>query len=162
MIARRLHPPRSLRIGSMLVGIAFCTASAVAEPSVTAESAWVAWAPPTLKVHAAYLTLNNESASDKQVLGADSPDYERIELHRSVVKDSVSAMQPVESIIVPANGRVEFAPGGLHLMLVGPKRPQVPDGRVKIVLHLSGAEEIEVSAVVRRREDAGHSAHSHH
>jgi copper(I)-binding protein len=162
MIARCLDPLRSSVIGSVLVGGVLCVASALAGTSVTAEGAWIPWAPPALKVHVAYMTIVNRSMTDEHIVGADSPDYERIELHRSVIKDGVSTMQAVEKVTVPANGRVEFAPTGLHLMLVGPRRPQAVDGHVQIILRLNGGERVDVSAVVRRRDDASPGAHSHH
>ena len=159
MIGRSVHPIRYLAVGSMLVGLC---APALAEASLTAEGAWIAWAAPALKVHVAYMTLVNLTATDRHIVRADSPDYERIELHRSVIQDGVSSMQAVAEMTVPANGRVEFAPTGLHLMLIGPKRELVLDGHVRIVLRLSGGEEVDVSAVVRRRDGTGHGAHDHH
>jgi periplasmic copper chaperone A len=161
MIGCCLDPLRCSVIGGMLVGIVLGAASALAGASLTAEGAWVPWAPPVLKVHVAYMTIVNRGMTDKHIVGADSPDYERIELHRSAVKDGVSTMQAVENVTVPANGRVEFAPTGLHLMLIGPRRPQAVDDHVRIALRLSDGEELDVSAVVRRRDDAGHGAHSH-
>jgi len=113
-------------------------------------------------VHVAYMTIVNRGATDRVIVGAESTDYERIELHRSVIKDGVSTMQAIDEVRVPANGRVEFAPTDLHLMLIGPRRPQAAEGHVQIVLRLGGGEEVDVSAVVRRRDDAGHGAHSHH
>ena len=71
-------------------------------------------------------------------------------------------MEAIGEVKVPANGRIEFAPTGLHLMLIGPRRPPTLDGHVQIVLRLSSGEEVDVSAVIRRRDDAGHGAHSHH
>jgi periplasmic copper chaperone A len=113
-------------------------------------------------VHVAYMTIVNRGATDQVIVSAESTDYERIELHRSVIKNGVSTMQSIDEVRVPANGRVEFAPTGLHLMLIGPRRPQAVDGHVQIVLRLSGGGEVDVSAVVRRRDDAGHGAHTHH
>jgi copper(I)-binding protein len=150
-------------IGSALVGVALVpVAPASAGESLKIENAWVPWAPPGLKVHVAYMTIVNRGATDRVVVGAESTDYERIELHRSVIKDGVSTMQAIDEVRVPANGRVEFAPTDLHLMLIGPRRPQAAEGHAQIVLHLSDGEKIDVSAVVRRRDDAGHGAHSHH
>src|SRR5713226_10459357 len=119
MIGRCVDLRRLAAIGSPLIAAALCTAAlALAQESLTAENAWVPWAPPVLKVHVAYMTIFNRSAADRHIVAADSPDYERIELHRSTVKDGVSTMQTVEEVRVPANGRVEFAPAGLHVMLV--------------------------------------------
>jgi copper(I)-binding protein len=163
MIGAWLELRRLPVIGNALVGAAFVTVVvASAGESLKAENAWVPWAPPGLKVHVAYMTIVNRGATDQVIVSAESTDYERIELHRSVIKNGVSTMQSIDEVRVPANGRVEFAPTGLHLMLIGPRRPQAVDGHVQIVLRLSGGEEVDVSAVVRRRDNAGHGAHTHH
>jgi periplasmic copper chaperone A len=163
MIGAWLGLRRLAVIGSALVGAALVpVVPASAGESVKAENAWVPWAPPGLKVHVAYMTIVNRGATDQVIVSAESTDYERIELHRSVIKNGVSTMQSIDEVRVPANGRVEFAPTGLHLMLIGPRRPQAVDGHVQIVLRLSGGGEVDVSAVVRRRDDAGHGAHTHH
>lgn len=163
MIGRWLELCRLAVIGSAVVGAALMTVvPASAGESLQAENAWVPWAPPGLKVHVAYMTIVNRGATDQIIVSAESTDYERIELHRSVIKDGVSTMEAIGEVKVPANGRVEFAPTGLHLMLIGPRRPQALDGHVQIVLRLSSGEEVDVSAVIRRRDDAGHGAHSHH
>ena len=163
MIGRWLELCRLAVIGSAVVGAALVTVvPASAGESLQAENAWVPWAPPGLKVHVAYMTIVNRGATDQIIVSAESTDYERIELHRSVIKDGVSTMEAIGEVKVPANGRVEFAPTGLHLMLIGPRRPQALDGHVQIVLRLSSGEEVDVSAIIRRRDDAGHGAHSHH
>jgi periplasmic copper chaperone A len=163
MIGRWLELCRLAVIGSAVVGAALMTVvPASAGESLQAENAWVPWAPPGLKVHVAYMTIVNRGATDQIIVSAESTDYERIELHRSVIKDGVSTMEAIGEVKVPANGRIEFAPTGLHLMLIGPRRPPALDGHVQIVLRLSSGEEVDVSAVIRRRDDAGHGAHSHH
>jgi periplasmic copper chaperone A len=163
MIGRWLELGRLAVIGSAVAGAALMTVvPASAGESLQAENAWVPWAPPGLKVHVAYMTIVNRGATDQIIVSAESTDYERIELHRSVIKDGVSTMEAIGEVKVPANGRIEFAPTGLHLMLIGPRRPPALDGHVQIVLRLSSGEEVDVSAVIRRRDDAGHGAHSHH
>lgn len=163
MIGAWLELRRLAVIGNALVGAALVTvALASAGESLQAENAWVPWAPPGLKVHVAYMTIVNRGATDQIIVSVESTDYERIELHRSVIKDGMSTMEAIGEVKVPANGRLEFAPTGLHLMLIGPRRPQAVDGHVEIVLRLSSGEEVDVSAVIRRRDDAGHGAHSHH
>lgn len=163
MIGRWLELRRLAVIGSAVVGAVLMTVvPASAGESLQAENAWVPWAPPGLKVHVAYMTIVNRGAIDQIIVSAESTDYERIELHRSVIKDGVSTMEAIGEVKVPANGRIEFAPTGLHLMLIGPRRPPALDGHVQIVLRLNSGEEVDVSAVIRRRDDAGHGAHSHH
>jgi copper(I)-binding protein len=150
---------RSAVIGGALLALGAGTT--LADASLSADDAWIPLAPPALKVHVAYMTVVNRGTTDRIIVGADSSDYERVELHRSVLKDGVSSMQAVESVTVPANGSVAFAPTGLHLMLIGPKRPQIIDGRVTIALRLKDGEAVTISAPVRRR-DAADTGHSHH
>src|SRR5262249_13537381 len=139
MIAAWREVRRLAVIGNALVGAALVTVVlASAGETLQAANACVAWAPPRPRGAAASMTIVNRGATDQVIVGVESPDYERIELHRSVIKDSVSTMQALDEVRVPANGRVEFAPTGLHLMLIGPRRPQALDGRVQIVLRLSG------------------------
>ncbi len=158
----------ALRRFCMAAAVAFgATLGAAAQPSaserVSVENAWVPWAPPTVKVHAAYMTVVNRSNEDQSVVSAESPDYERVELHRSSVKDGVSEMRDADRVTIPANKSVALEPGGLHLMLIGPKRPRAANDRIRIVLRLQGGELIEVSAVVRRRDTqhGGHGPHGH-
>jgi copper(I)-binding protein len=163
MIGGWLELRRLPLIGSGLVGAAFvAVVLASAGESLKVENAWVPWAPPGLEVHVAYMTIVNPGATDQVIVSVDSTNYERIELHRSVIKDGVSTMQAIDEVRVPANGRVEFVPTGLHLMLIGPKRPQAVDGHVQIVLRLRGGEQVDVSAVVRHRDATSRGAHSHH
>src|SRR5262249_39154468 len=122
MIGAWLGLRRLAVIGSALVGAALVpVVPASAGGSFKSANAWVPWAPPGLKVHVAYMTIVNRGATDRVIVGAESTDYERSELHRSVIKDGVSTMQAIDEVRVPANGRVEFAPTGLHLMLIGPR-----------------------------------------
>jgi copper(I)-binding protein len=152
---------RCLVIG--VISAAFYAAAQLsAAERVRAENAWVPWAPPTVEVHAAYLTIVNQSNEDQSVVSAESPDYQRVELHSSSVKNGVSEMRDVDQVTIPANKRVTFEPGGLHLMLIGPKRPRAVDDRVRILLRLQSGEQIEVSAVVRRRDTGGHVGQDHH
>jgi len=168
MTGRCLDLLRCSAIASMLAGVAFGSVPGPeldvswAGASLDVESAWIPLAPVGLKVHVGYMTIVNRAATDKHVLGADSPDYERVELHRSTIKDGVTSMEAVEEVRVPPHGRVEFAPTGLHFMLLGPKRPQALGARVPIVLLLSSGEKVDVSAIVRRRDDPAQGAHSHH
>jgi periplasmic copper chaperone A len=129
---------------------------------VSAGNAWVPWAPPTVEVHAAYMTIVNRSNQDQFLVSAESPDYQRVELHSSSVKHGVNEMRDLDRVAVPANSRVTFEPGGLHLMLIGPKRPHAVDDRVRIVLRLQNGELVEVSAVVRRRNMESPGGHDHH
>jgi copper(I)-binding protein len=131
---------------------AMLVTAAPAAERLTADNAWVPWTPPAIKVQAAYLTIVNRSDTDQLVVGVESPDYERVELHSSSMKDGLSEMRRLDRIAVPANKRIALEPGGMHLMLINPKRAYAVNDRIRFVLRLQGGEQVETSAVVRRRE----------
>jgi periplasmic copper chaperone A len=135
---------------------------APAADRLAAENAWIPWAPPAIKVHAAYLTVVNRSNVDQVIIGAESPDYERVELHGSSIRDGVNEMRSLDRIPVPAHERVTFAPGGLHVMLINPKRAYGVDERIHLVLRLGSGDQVEASAVIRRRERGNDRPHRHH
>jgi copper(I)-binding protein len=148
------------------LGIAVFTAvlgtMASATGQLAAENAWVPWAPPAIKVHAAYLTIANRTNVDQFIVGASSPDYERAELHGSFIKDGLNQMRLLERISVPANTQVKFEPGGLHIMLVNPERTYGVDHRIRLVLLTGSGDQIEATAVIRRRERGSGTSHHHH
>jgi len=163
MIADRARSSRLFAVGSAVAAAVFWTAALVsAGETITVENAWVPLAPTVVKFHAGYMTVINRSDADQEIVGAASPDYERVELHESSVKDGVSEMRSLDQVTIPANGRVAFAPAGLHFMLIGPKRLQASGDRVRIVLRLHGAVEVAVLAEVRGRGSASQGDHHHH
>ena len=147
-------------IAAALLAVLLCTASSAAERLV-AENAWVPWAPPAIKVQAAYMTIVNHGHDDVLIVGVESPDYERAELHASTIRKGVSEMHSLDQVPVPAHTTIAFAPGGMHIMLINPKRTYTVDDRIRVVLRLQGGERIETSAPILRRQRALEPAHHH-
>jgi len=137
-------------------------ALAAASERLSIENAWVPWAPSAVTVHAGYLTVVNRGDREEAIVGADSPDYQRVELHASSIRNGLAEMRTVDQIAVPPGGSVAFAPGGLHAMLIGHKRALAPGDRVRIVLRLRGGGRLEASAIVRQRESGRAGGHDHH
>lgn len=88
--------------------------------SVTVKDAWVREAPGGTRVTAGYLKIHNTSATDERLLGASCLLADKTEIHLSYQdENNMAHMKKVESVDVPSNGIVEFAPGGYHIMLIG-------------------------------------------
>ncbi len=65
----------------------------------------------------AYFTLNG-GAAEARLMEVKSPQIIRIELHDSLMKDGMMAMQKIEGgVAVPAGQSVAFKQGGKHAML---------------------------------------------
>ncbi len=95
------------------------TAAGKAADSLTVENPFVRAIPPGQPNSAAFMTLVNTSDSDHSVKSAASPVAATVELHTHTNNNGVMEMRQVPQIDVPAKGRTELKPGGLHVMLIG-------------------------------------------
>jgi hypothetical protein len=80
-----------------------------------------AWARPGISGGngGAFFTINNPTSSGDKIIQVKSDVADAVELHQTTMEDDVMKMTPQEFVDVPANSTVEFAPGGLHVMLIG-------------------------------------------
>lgn len=113
--------------------------------TLTIESAWVR--ASSTAVTAAYVTLINTSNSD-ETLGTVTADGYTIEVHETVVENDIAKMQPIETLVVPANGRVEMTTGGIHLMIMD--GAPLEDGQtLKLIFEFQSGKIIEVDAPIK-------------
>lgn len=66
---------------------------------------------------ALYLTIENRTDTDEELLAARSTVSDRIELHETTGGDGLMRMQEVDGVVVPAGEEVRLEPGGLHVMV---------------------------------------------
>ena len=114
-----------------------------------ADGAWVRIGPPGAKVHSGYFEFQNPSVGHLDIVGASSPHYERVEIHRSKVVDGIASMEPLSSVRVHGGTSVSFKPGDRHLMLINPNRKVVPGQTVEINLRLSNGSVVSTQAVAK-------------
>jgi copper(I)-binding protein len=134
-------------------------ASASDAAGIEVRDAWIRLPPP--KSHAAgYLTLVNGSGGARTLVAARSDRAERVEIHRSEMREGVARMVPVESVTLPAEGALVFEPRGLHLMLMHPKALSVGE-RVPLELVFEEGDPLRLEAEVRRAAPTGHGDHEH-
>lgn len=125
---------------------------------------WVALAPPGAHATAAFMELRNASEAPVNVVEADAPGFETVELHRSFNEDGMHRMVRQDRIEVPAGESVSLAPGGLHIMLIGPEQAPTEGQRIQIELRFEDGSTQTVEAVVQPRGErpAGHAHGDHH
>ena len=97
--------------------------------------AWVREAPPGAPMLAGYAKLANPTKKSMTVFLVDSPDFGEVAMHQTMVMDGMSHMHGVEELEIPAKKSKRFAPGGLHLMLMQPKKPLKAGDKVTINFH---------------------------
>jgi copper(I)-binding protein len=120
--------------------------------AVIARDAWAREPAPSRDVTALFVVLENRSATPRAVVAGESDAADKVELHEMKMEGSMMRMSPVKQIEVPAGGRTELKPGGLHVMIFGlKKRPAVGD-TLTITLTLDDGTTVPVTATVRREE----------
>ena len=75
----------------------------------------------------AYMAVENRSDAAVTIHGARSPQFDRVEMHETLVEDGVMKMRPIRELVVDAGDTVIFEQGGKHFMLMG-ARPDVAVG----------------------------------
>lgn len=89
--------------------------------SIMVHEPWIREAPPGTPM-AGYLVLHNHGDTKRNFIGVTSDSFGHIMLHRSYHEDGVVKMEHLESVTLEPEQKVQFEPGGLHLMLMSPAR----------------------------------------
>lgn len=137
-----------VRRGWFVLFAGLCSLALAGPAAIRVSNPWSRATPPGVTIAAGYLELANEGAADRLV-AASSPRARRVEMHESRLDGGMMRMRPVESLELAAGGKLRFAPGGLHLMLVDIDRPFVAGERVPLVLEFAHAGRVAAVLVVR-------------
>ena len=150
-------------IAVLMLSFTCITVFADAKP-IKFENGWVREAPPGVKILAAYGSLVSLIDEDYVISGIDSPQFERVEIHKTVIDDDVARMKMLNSLQIEAHDTVKLEQGGLHLMLINPHQVIKNGDSVELIFKFKNDEVLESSIPVQRQngEDDTHHQHSHH
>jgi len=109
------------------------------------------------------MTIKNMGDKAQTVTAAESPSFERVEMHKTIMHKGMAHMAPQDRLDIPPKSSLALKPGSYHLMLIGPKKSISEGDAVQIVLHLGSGEKVPVSAPVRKGAQGmtGHSQMNH-
>lgn len=118
---------------------------------------------------AAFLQIENRGKTDDSLLSASSPAAARVEIHTMSMEGDVMKMRALDKLDIKAGQTVAMKPGsGVHLMLMGLKKPLLAGESIPVTLNFRNAGKVEVTAQVASMgmpkpadAAAGHD-HSHH
>lgn len=83
---------------------------------------------------AGYMTILNHGKTADRLRSMSCACAASVTVHEMKMTGSMASMKPVGSVEIPAGGKVTFAPGGLHLMVMGLKAPIKAGDMVEMVL----------------------------
>lgn len=103
---------------------------------------------------AAYIEISNHGTNPDRLVGVESDLARKTELHSMTMTDGVMIMRAVDGgIDIPAGARIQLAPGGYHVMLIGLKAPLNIDQKYDITLVFQSAGKITISGLAKRPSD---------
>jgi copper(I)-binding protein len=116
---------------------------------------------------AAFLQIENRGTADDSLLSASSPAASRVEIHTMHMEGDVMKMRALERLDIKAGQTVAMKPGsGVHLMLMGLKKPLVVGETVAVTLNFRNAGKVDVTAEVAAmgmpKPAGGAAGHGHH
>lgn len=114
---------------------------------LTITSAWSRATPPGVTVGVAYFTLKNDTGKPDRLLKISSPIASKARVHRTEILDGIARMREVAVLHVDAGQALEFAPNGMHVMLMGLKQPLV-EGKtfeIELLFEVAGPRTVKVA-----------------
>lgn len=126
-------------------------ATALADPQLVFDAAWVRALPPGMHMTAGFGTIGNPGSEAIELTAFSSPQFGDVSLHRSETVDGVSRMRAVPSLVVAAGASVELKPGGYHLMLMKPAAPLQAGQSVSLTMTAADGRAFRFEVPVERR-----------
>ncbi|HUL42246.1 MAG TPA: copper chaperone PCu(A)C [Burkholderiales bacterium] len=115
---------------------------------VEVSGAWIRQLPAGAPA-GGYFALRNPGPQATALVGASSPDYGMVMMHKTVEQGGVAKMIDVDKIELPPGGKVAFHPGGYHLMLMNPKHRIAVGSTVPVTLNFSDGQKVTAQFEVR-------------
>ena len=123
---------------------------AAGERGVRVENAWTRAVPAVAPVAGGFLSVVNDGDRADRLLRIETDAAQRVEIHQMRNDGGVMRMRALpDGVIVPAHGRIEFKPGGYHLMLIRPTRALAEGGRFDATLVFQRAGRVTATFEVR-------------
>jgi copper(I)-binding protein len=109
---------------------------------------WSRATAPGATVGVAYFEIVNSGKQDTLVR-VESTVARRVEIQSTATVGGVMQMRERLSVDVPAQGRVRFEPGGLHVMLIDLVHPLKQGDRIPLILVFQHAGKVPAEALVQ-------------
>ncbi len=126
---------------------------------------WSRATAPGARVAAGYMTIENKGAQPDRLVSATFASSATVEIHEMAMDGNVMRMRELpRGIAIPAGGKVELKPGGLHLMFMNLKAGLGENETIKGALVFERAGRVEVDFKVealRGRGGQEHHGHGH-
>ena len=100
---------------------------------------------PQAKVAGGYLVIENKGTMPDRLVGGATAAAQVVQIHEMKMEGDMMKMKEVEGgLEIPAGGKVELAPGGFHVMLMGVGTPFKEGECLELTLKFEKAGDVPV------------------
>lgn len=139
------------RIVVLLLSAALLLSACGAKEGIEIRDAWARASTQGMN-SAVYFVIQNHNAGADELIGAVSDAADAVEVHESKMEGDVMMMNRVEAVALEPSAKVEFKPGGYHVMLIRLKQDLKAGDEIEVTLQFRDAEDITIKVPVK---DAG-------
>jgi len=109
------------------------------------------WFRPVLKGMntALYFTVENNTNQTDTLYSVKSSISDMVQIHETFVKDGMKGMRPIKFIVVKPHSKVEFKPGGFHVMVMNVKGDYKKSSSAKFDLYFKRNGKVKITANVK-------------
>lgn len=98
---------------------------------------------------AAFMMISNTGSTDDKLVSASTTVAKKTEVHETSMENGVMKMRMLMGgLAIPAGGKVELKPMGLHVMLMGVTDPLVEGQSLALTLTFEKAGSVEVQVPI--------------
>lgn len=135
----------------LVAGLATLALSACADPRpLYVDQAWIQLNANPDAPAAGYFTVHG-GPDDVTLRDVSTEAAQRLEMHESMTgPNHMTSMKPIDSVPIPKETEVRFAPGGKHLMIWAVNPTVAATGKVTLTFIFSNNDRLLVDAVVRK------------
>lgn len=139
----------------VVAGLALALLAGCQPPAqLLVEKAYIQLSPVEGSPSVLYFTVRG-GPEDTELRSISSASILRLEMHETVEEDGMSMMRPMTAAEIPARGKVEFEPGGKHVMVWGVDPGARSRGNAEFVFTFANGDKIAATAAIRAIEPAG-------
>jgi hypothetical protein len=110
------------------------TASGALAGELRVTSAWARATPPGVTMGVVYFQIENGGTRSDRLLTLKTSVATSAGVHRTEIVDGIARMREVAVLHVAPGEKIEFAPGGYHVMLMGLRKPLVAGQKFELEL----------------------------
>lgn len=140
--------------------LALLSASITQAAGVDIQHPYARATPPNAPTSAIFMTVANQTDTEKRIISASTPAAGKVELHTHVKEGDVMKMRQIDFISLPARSKTDLKPGGLHIMLFDLQQEFNPGEQIQVTINFADGQSQTFTAKIKKVM-AGMMKHKH-